>query len=64
MCQNGMPLGSTKNMFMCYRFPCRDLLQEGLNEVSLLFKSAWYEAKREEAANGGPMALCECPAKG
>lgn len=46
-------------MFMSHRFACRDHLKEGDNDLRLVFRSAWYEAKREEAANGGKMALCE-----
>lgn len=45
-------------MFTSYRVPCRDHLKEGDNELELIFDSAWYRAKEEEAANGGPMALC------
>jgi hypothetical protein len=56
--QNGKLMGSTENMFMYHRMSCRDAIKQGSNELTLLFKSAWYEAKKEEAANGGPMALC------
>lgn len=46
-------------MFISHRYPVRELLKEGPNELVLKFRSAWVEAKKEEAANGGKMALCE-----
>ena len=46
-------------MFLSHRFSVRDHLKEGDNELHLLFRSAWYEAKKEESENGGKMALCE-----
>lgn len=46
-------------MFISHRYAVRDLLKDGSNELVLKFRSAWVEAKKEEAANGGPKALCE-----
>ncbi len=35
------------------------MLKEGSNDLVLTFHSPWLESKKEEAANGGPMTLCE-----
>lgn len=46
-------------MFQSHRFGCKKMLKEGSNDLVLTFHSPWLESKKEEAANGGPMTLCE-----
>jgi hypothetical protein len=46
-------------MFVHHRFPVKDALKEGDNELYLTFWSGWNEAKKEQAANGGPVPCCK-----
>lgn len=57
--KNGKSIGKTDNMFHAHRIGCKAHLTEGKNELVLTFNSPWLESKKEEAANGGPMTLCE-----
>lgn len=57
--QNGKQIGSTNNMFVHHRVSAKDALKEGENELLLTFWSGWNEAKKEQAANGGPVPCCE-----
>lgn len=45
-------------MFVHHRLDVKKSLREGENELVLTFWSGWNEAKKEEAANGGPVPVC------
>ena len=46
-------------MFHAHRVGCKSAVKEGSNELVLTFHAPFTESKKEEAANGGPMTLCE-----
>lgn len=44
---------------MSHRIACKSQLKEGSNDLVLNFQSPFLESKKEEAAHGGPKALCK-----
>ncbi|BEI83975.1 hypothetical protein CcaverHIS002_0405790 [Cutaneotrichosporon cavernicola] len=53
---NGEEIAKTDNMFLSHRLSVTGQLKES-NTLELRFAAPLLEAKKEEAANGGPMAL-------
>ncbi len=47
ICLNGKRIGKTDNMFLRYRFEVKPFLKIGLNEITILFKSAEKQAISE-----------------
>jgi hypothetical protein len=50
-------------MFVHHRIDAKEALKEGDNELLLTFWSGWNEAKKEQAANGGSVPVCELPSR-
>lgn len=46
-------------MFVHHRINAKEALKEGENDLVLTFWSGWNEAMKEQAANGGPVPVCE-----